>query len=54
MNDVVQTNEQLVKIANLAVETVLYGIENDEFNILIKIDIDVTIPIFIDIATNRI
>ena len=54
MNDVVQTNEQLVKIANLAVETVLYAMENDEGNILKKIDMDVTIPMLIDIATNRI
>ena len=54
MNDVVQTNEQLVKIANLAVETVLYAMDNDEGNILKKIDMDVTIPMLIDIATNRI
>lgn len=54
MNDVVQTNEQLVKIANLAVETVLYAMENDEGNILKKIDMDITIPMLIDIATNRI
>lgn len=54
MNDVVQTNEQLVKIANLAVETVLYAMENDEGNILKKIDMDVTIPMLIDIAANRI
>ena len=54
MNDAVQTNEQLVKIANLAVETVLYAMENDEGNILKKIDMDVTIPMLIDIATNRI
>lgn len=54
MNDIVQTNEQLVKIVNLAVETVLYAMENDEGNILKKIDMDVTIPMLIDIATNRI
>ena len=28
--------------------------ENDEGNILKKIDMDVTIPMLIDIATNRI
>ena len=54
MNDVVQTNEQLVKIANLAVETVLYAMDNDEGIILKNIDMDVTIPMLIDIATNRI
>ena len=45
MNDIVQTNEQLIKIANLAVETVLYATE---------IDLDVSIPLLIDIAVNRI
>ena len=54
MNDTVQTNEQLIKIANLAVETVLYATENDEGNILKKIDLDVSIPLLIDIAVNRI
>ena len=54
MNDIVQTNEQLIKIANLAVETVLYATENDEGNILKKIDLDVSIPLLIDIAVNRI
>lgn len=54
MNDIVQTNEQLIKIANLAVETVLYTTENDEGNILKKIDLDVSIPLLIDIAVNRI
>lgn len=54
MNDVVQANEQLIKIANLAVETVLYATENDEGNILKKIDLDVSIPLLIDIAVNRI
>ena len=54
MNDIVQTNEQLIKIANLAVETVLCATENDEGNILKKIDLDVSIPLLIDIAVNRI
>lgn len=54
MNDVVQANEQLIKIANLAVETVLYATENDEGNILKKIALDVSIPLLIDIAVNRI
>lgn len=54
MNDIVQTNEQLIKIANLAVKTVLYATENDEGNILKKIDLDVSIPLLIDIAVNRI
>lgn len=54
MNDIVQTNEQLIKIANLAVETVLYATENDEGNILKKIDLNVSIPLLIDIAVNRI
>lgn len=54
MNDIVQTNEQLIKIANLAVETVLYATENDEGNILKKIDLDVSIQLLIDIAVNRI
>lgn len=54
MNDIVQTNEQLIKIANLAVETVLYATENDEGNILKKIDLDVSILLLIDIAVNRI
>ena len=54
MNDIVQTNEQLIKITNLAVETVLYATENDEGNILKKIDLDVSIPLLIDIAVNRI
>ena len=54
MNDIVQTNEQLIKIANLAVETVLYATENDEGNILKKINLDVSIPLLIDIAVNRI
>ena len=54
MNDIVQTNEQLIKIANLAVETVLYATENDEGNILKKIDLDVSISLLIDIAVNRI
>nr|DAD64087.1 MAG TPA: hypothetical protein [Bacteriophage sp.] len=54
MNDIVQTNEQLIKIANLAVETVLYATENDEGNILKKIDLDISIPLLIDIAVNRI
>ena len=54
MNDIVQTNEQLIKIANLTVETVLYATENDEGNILKKIDLDVSIPLLIDIAVNRV
>ena len=54
MNDIVQTNEQLIKIANLAVETVLYATENDEGNILKKFDLDVSISLLIDIAVNRI
>lgn len=54
MNDIVQTNEQLIKIANLAVETVLYATENDEGNILKKLDLDVSISLLIDIAVNRI
>ena len=54
MNDVVQANEQLIKIANLAVETVLYATNNDEGNILKKIDPEVSIPMLIDIAVNRI
>ena len=53
-SNVVQTEERIIKIVNLAVESVLYATNNDETNILHKMNTDASIPVLSDIAIDRV
>lgn len=53
-SNVVQTEEKIIKIVNLAVESVLYAMNNDDTNVLHNIDPEASIPVLSDIAIDRV
>lgn len=53
-SNVVQTEEKIIKIVNLAVESVLYAMNNDDTNVLHNIDSEASIPVLSDIAIDRV